>query len=88
LGEEATRLYYPNPAHGVSAITFELSEEMPVRLELYDALGRMVILLAERTFSGGVHTVFVNAAELPSGVYFYRFTGGEEVHVRKMMIFR
>jgi hypothetical protein len=35
-----------------------------------------------------VHTVFVNAAELPSGVYFYRFTGREEVHVRKMMIFR
>ncbi len=79
---------FPNPAHGMSAITFQLPRDMTVRLELYDALGRLVRTLADRSYNVGTHTVYVKTAEIPSGVYFYRLAGVEEGQVKKMVVFR
>ena len=79
---------HPNPAQGISAITFQIPDEMTIRLELYDALGRLVRTLADQSYNEGTHSVLVKTSELPSGVYFYRLAGKDEGQVKKMVMFR
>jgi hypothetical protein len=61
---------------------------MPVRLELFDALGRPVRMLADQSCDEGTHTVFLNTADLTSGIYFYRLSTSDEGLVQKMVVFR
>jgi len=51
-------------------IGYELIEDGFTRLVLVDALGRIVATLAEGAIDPGSHTVWYDAAGLPSGTYF------------------
>ncbi len=63
---------YPNPFNPTTAIGFDLPEASPVRLTVYDILGREVKLLADGQMTAGRHEVRFDAAGLPSGTYLYR----------------
>lgn len=70
----------PNPVRSRTAIHFTLPATMPpspVRLVLYDAAGRSVATLLDRTLEPGAHQVDLDLATLPtadirSGNYYYR----------------
>jgi hypothetical protein len=62
----------PNPFRGATAIAYSLDAPAHVRLALYDALGRRVATLAEGERAAGGHTVALNGARLPAGVYVLR----------------
>ncbi|MGC8896809.1 MAG: Kelch repeat-containing protein [Bacteroidota bacterium] len=89
---------YPNPfsAKGGSAyggnpsttIVFDLPQRSFVKLVVYDLLGREVKTLVDEEKAPGRYEVKFSAAELPSGVYFYRLTAGEFSAVRKMTLMR
>lgn len=64
----------PNPARARTALTYRLPHPGPVRLAVYDALGREVALLASGTATAGRHTVSFDGTRLPSGVYVVRLT--------------
>ncbi len=66
---------YPNPSAGRARVVFDLATPQPVRLELVDALGRRVRVLADAAFEPGRHTVEVDVAGLPAGVYLVRWGG-------------
>jgi hypothetical protein len=63
---------WPNPFAEQTQIRFALPSEQSVRLDVYDALGRHVTTLADRSFEAGVHHVALDASRLGSGVYFCR----------------
>ncbi|MFT4606150.1 MAG: hypothetical protein ACI9W4_002898, partial [Rhodothermales bacterium] len=63
---------YPNPFNPTTAIGFDLPESSPVRLAVYDLLGREVQVLANGQMTAGRHEVRFDAADLPSGTYLYR----------------
>lgn len=67
---------YPNPAHGRTTIRFALPETAPVRLVVYDALGREVVRLADGWYEPGYHTVQLEATALPPGLYVCRLVAG------------
>ena len=45
-----------------------------VRLKVYDVLGREITVLADKIYEAGNYEVEFNAANLPSGIYFYNLT--------------
>ncbi|MGB9589822.1 MAG: T9SS type A sorting domain-containing protein, partial [Candidatus Hydrothermia bacterium] len=77
----------PNPARNQTILSYSLPDETDVQVKLYTADGR----LAKEVFSGkqapGVHKLMMEP-DVPAGVYFLRFTAGEQKVVRKLTIIR
>lgn len=87
----ALRQNRPNPFSGRTTIHFELPVETPVRLEVFDAQGRLVRTLAEATFPAGVHGVEWDHRSdagwvLGAGIYLYRINAGAFQDQRKMVL--
>ncbi len=79
---------YPNPFNPVTRIQYAVSEAAPVRLAVYDVLGREVRVLVDATTAAGVYTVTFDAASLPSGAYFYRLQAGDFSETRRMVLLK
>jgi hypothetical protein len=79
---------YPNPAGQSATIRYHLEVAGPVRLAVYDVLGREVAVLADAVQEAGVHEAVFDTAGLPAGVYSYRLradrfaASGTLLHVR------
>ncbi len=73
-GDRLVRVF-PNPTARLARVVFEVADARPVRLELVDALGRRVRVLADGAFGPGEHVVGLETAGLPAGVYVVRFGG-------------
>ena len=64
---------FPNPFNPTTTIRYFLEREGIVRLTVFDAAGRAVAALIDGFQEGGRwHAARLDAASLPSGVYFYR----------------
>lgn len=79
---------YPNPARSETTIEFSLTEESDVTLELYNALGQRVAILANGDRPPGVHEVSVDVAQFSSGTYFYRLRTDDNIASEQMVIVR
>ena len=79
---------YPNPFNPVTKIQYQLPEEVKVRLEVYDILGRKVATLLDRRIPAGYHEVSFDASSLASGVYIYRLIAGTFSKTHKMMVMK
>ena len=79
---------YPNPFNPTTTIPFALPEKTPVRLAVYDLLGRQVQVLVQETLPAGRHAVRFEASSLPSGVYFARIEAGSFSTVRRIMLIK
>jgi uncharacterized lipoprotein YddW (UPF0748 family) len=67
---------YPNPFNPRTVVSFHLSGDRggspvqsPVRLSVFDLLGREVAVLADAVMAPGSHSATFDAMDLPSGVY-------------------
>ncbi len=60
----------PNPFRDRVVLTLESSAAGPARVEVCDALGRTVCVLADRNPDAGQHTLVWDAADAPAGLYF------------------
>jgi hypothetical protein len=77
---------YPNPFNPTTAIPFEVQQATHVSLTVYDALGREMTTLVDRTMATGSYTIDFDAADLPSGVYFYQLRAGGVMQSRAMLL--
>jgi hypothetical protein len=66
---------YPNPFNPQASISFEMGISEPVRVELWDALGRLRdTLYSGFAAAGQLTTVQIDGSALASGMYFVRLT--------------
>jgi hypothetical protein len=79
---------YPNPFNPVTTIEFSLTKQSFVTLVLFNVLGQQVALLVSEDFKPGTYKVTLNAAALPSGVYFYRLSTTDFSGSRKMILIK
>jgi hypothetical protein len=82
---------YPNPFNPMTTIGFSLAADSRVSLKIFNALGQEVTSLVKGNMTQGFHEVVFDAAELNSGVYFYRLDatgidGQTFSQVRKMLL--
>jgi hypothetical protein len=77
---------YPNPFNPVTNIKFELPYDSFTELTVYDAIGREVQVLIKESLTAGLYNFNWNAANYPSGVYFYRLETEKFIETRKMVL--
>ncbi|MBD3232936.1 MAG: T9SS type A sorting domain-containing protein [candidate division Zixibacteria bacterium] len=78
----------PNPFNAKTNITFELSQQSDVKLDIYNILGRKVVTLAEGNYNAGTYNINWDASDQPSGVYFYRLSTPEEVKTQRITLMK
>jgi hypothetical protein len=79
---------HPNPFNPSTIISFSLPRSVEIDLVVYDVLGREIAALAQGRYPAGYHQVSWNAADQPSGVYFYRLSAGDQTSTRKMLLIK
>ncbi|NOS85593.1 MAG: T9SS type A sorting domain-containing protein [Ignavibacteria bacterium] len=79
---------YPNPFNPGTQISFGLRESAFAKLVVYDQLGRVVEILVNEELAPGRYKYDWNAADYPSGVYFYKLHSGEFAETKKMVLIK
>jgi len=65
---------YPNPFNPSTSFEYSLAEAGNVNVTVYNALGQEVATLVDGNKAAGTYLVNWNAANMASGVYFYKLT--------------
>ncbi|MEN8192799.1 MAG: T9SS type A sorting domain-containing protein [Bacteroidota bacterium] len=79
---------YPNPFNPATNIQFALPANANVKLTVVNTLGQVVAELVNGEMNVGVHESTWNAANMSSGIYFYRLEADNFVQTRKMMLLK
>ncbi len=79
---------YPNPFNSITNIQYQLPASSEVLLTIYNIRGQEVLRLVESDQPAGYHQITWNAANVASGMYFYRLRAGNFVQTRKMILLR
>jgi hypothetical protein len=84
---------YPNPFNPSTTLRFDLSEAAPVRLLVYDVIGREVVRLVDGQWESGYHQVTWNGRtgsgrEAPTGIYIARLVTTEYTRSIKMVLMK
>ena len=77
---------YPNPFNPITHIRFNIPETGNTKLTVFNIMGEAVANLIDGVVSAGAHTVSWNAANMPTGVYFYRMESGNFTQTRKLLL--
>ena len=77
---------YPNPFNPITHIRFNIPETGNTKLTVFNMMGETVANLVNGVVSAGGHTVSWNAANMPTGVYFYRLESGNFTQTRKLLL--
>lgn len=83
----------PNPFNPSTNISYYLPTSCNVRLEIFDASGRLVTVLQDGVQNSGSYNVDWNGTNsignsVSSGIYFYRITADKETISKKMVLLR
>jgi hypothetical protein len=83
----------PNPFNPVTQISFTLAEAGPARLEVFDARGRRLTVLAAGQMAEGHHSVQWDGRDdagrtAASGIYFYRLQTEAGVQSKRMLLIK
>jgi hypothetical protein len=78
----------PNPFNATTRIAFDLPEPSRVILHVYNLVGREVAVLLNDEVKAGWHEVVFYAANLPSGVYWYRLEAAHFTAAQKMLLLK
>ena len=84
----ATGQNFSNPAKTWTVIPSSMIEPGPIRITVYDVLGRKALRLTEKVLATGEQVVWMNTGSLSAGRYNYMVhTGGEQI-TRTMVVIR
>ncbi|MFH2050773.1 MAG: T9SS type A sorting domain-containing protein [bacterium] len=84
---------YPNPFNPVTTIEYSLPERSHVIIDIYNVLGQIVRTLINETKSAGSYRTEWNGSDdagrvVSTGVYVYRFSAGDVVQTKKMVLMK
>ena len=84
---------HPNPFNPSTTITFDVTQNEEISLDIFDLRGNHIVNLANNTGYIGKHTVRWQGVRssgetVPTGVYLYRLSAGENSQTRKMLFIK
>lgn len=79
---------FPNPFRGRSTVVFAISEEGPVRLDVFNALGQSMAQVLSEVMPAGTHTLSIDATDWPTGTYSYQLTTRDGRVARRVSLIR
>ena len=79
---------YPNPFNPSTNINFEIPKNEFVTLKVFDNLGKEIQTLVSGEIKAGSYNYTFYAANISSGVYYYKITAGNFAAVKKMILIK
>jgi parallel beta-helix repeat protein len=79
---------YPNPFNPSTTISFLLPSKSFVSLKIFDLLGREAATIVSEEMSVGSYSRQWNAANMSSGIYFYRLQAGSFIETKKLILIK
>ncbi len=79
---------YPNAFNSSTEIKYYLPDEMEVKLEIFNLLGRRMDILYKEKQTKGYHNINWKAKNYPSGIYFCRLSSKGKSQVMKMTLLK
>jgi len=77
---------YPNPFNPGTKIRYSVPQSSHVIIKVFDVLGNEIETLVNEEKSVGTYELTWDAANLPSGVYFYQLKAGDYISTKKMVL--
>ena len=77
---------YPNPFNPTTTIDYSISEPCHATLTVFNVAGQEVVTLVDGEMEVGDFNVTFDAADLASGVYFYKLNAGDFSAIKKMTL--
>jgi hypothetical protein len=83
----------PNPSTNITQIVFSMPGPAQAVIEIHDAAGRRIALLADRRYEAGVHRIKWDGKDsqgrlVSPGVYFCRFAAGDQIASQKIVLLK
>ncbi len=79
---------YPNPFNPSTKIKFDIDKSGFASLIVYNVAGKEITRLVNQNLNSGSYEFEFNAADLPSGVYFYKLATPTASMVKKMSLIK
>jgi len=79
---------YPNPFNPSTIIEYSIPESGDVKLEVYNSLGEELVTLVNEYKEAGNYNINLDAADLSSGIYYYRLTSNSFNEIKKMILLK
>lgn len=79
---------YPNPFNPATNIKFDVAKSQNVKITVFDMIGREVEELVNENLQPGKYQVTFNAANHPSGIYYYKMQTSDFVMTKKMVLLK
>jgi hypothetical protein len=79
---------YPNPFNPSTKIRYSIPFNSHVSLKIYDILGKEVAVLINSELQPGTYEAVFDAANLSSGIYFYKLETPSFVQTNKMILLK
>jgi hypothetical protein len=79
---------YPNPFNPSTSFRYSIPQTSKVVIKVYDILGNKIATLMDEVKPAGTYELTWNAADLPSGVYFYQLKAGSYMNTKKMILMK
>ncbi len=77
---------YPNPFNPSTTVKFDVPRMQNVKIIVYDALGRVAVVLVDEVVQPGTFEVKWDALGFASGIYYYRIETVGYTNTRKMVL--
>ena len=78
---------YPNPAKDDATVELTLNNDATVSVEVYDAVGRLMITNTQ-DLNAGTSRIALSTAQLASGLYHVKITAGESVTTKQLSVIK
>ena len=79
---------YPNPFNPSTTFRYSIPQQSKVVIKVLDILGNEIETLVNEEKPSGTYELTWYAANLPSGVYFYRLQARNFVETKKMLLLK
>lgn len=79
---------YPNPFNPKTNLSFEISKDQFINIELFNLKGRKVKSLASRKFNLGTHNISIDGSFLTSGIYLVKIKSNQIDQTLKLYLIK
>ena len=81
---------YPNPFNPVTRIEYSVKDAGPVKITLYDIIGRIIVVLVNENKLPGNYSIVFNAGDynVSSGIYLYKFETNNFTETKRMILLK
>lgn len=86
--EFALEQNYPNPFNPKTKIDYAIQSSSHVSLSVFDLLGKQIATVVNKKQESGNYSVYFDASNVPSGVYYYELRAGNFVETKKMIVLK